>query len=210
MSTITASSLTWYNTSFAKADFVNSTNQARIRYWQGADATQETLYVDYSGVYGWNATNITFDAQTGTTAGGASASWPHTTGTGDDRLLVVGVAFEHDTTPYPSVSDVTYNGVGLTKIADRDGLSPGSNYTAHTSLWYMLDPPSGTHDINVTVSADPFRDIICYSISYEGVKQSAPDNYATNNSTSAVISSTLTAAADGSLAVFVCACGNTG
>ncbi|MCW4001640.1 MAG: hypothetical protein NWE97_00410 [Candidatus Bathyarchaeota archaeon] len=56
MSTITASSLTWYNTSFAKTDFVNSTNQARIRYWQGVDATQEILYVDYSGVYGWNAT----------------------------------------------------------------------------------------------------------------------------------------------------------
>jgi len=56
MSTITASSLTWYNTSFAKTDFVNSTNQARIRYWQDVDATQEVLYVDYSGVYGWNAT----------------------------------------------------------------------------------------------------------------------------------------------------------
>jgi len=63
MSTITASSLTWYNTTFAKADFVNSTNQARIRYWQGVDATQETLYVDYSGVYGWNTTNYELDLE---------------------------------------------------------------------------------------------------------------------------------------------------
>jgi len=63
MSTITASSLTWYNTSFAKTDFVNSTNQTRIRYWQDVDATQETLYVDYSGVYGWNATNYELDLE---------------------------------------------------------------------------------------------------------------------------------------------------
>ena len=62
-STVSASSLTWYNTTLAKADFVNSTNQARIRYWQGADATQETLYVDYSSVYGWNATNYELDLE---------------------------------------------------------------------------------------------------------------------------------------------------
>lgn len=62
-STVTASSLTWYNTTFAKADFVNATDQARIRYWQGVDATQETLYVDYSGVYGWNSTNYELDLE---------------------------------------------------------------------------------------------------------------------------------------------------
>jgi len=63
MSTVTASSLAWYNTTLVKADFVNGTNQARIRYWQGAGAAQETLYVDYSGVYGWNATNYELDLE---------------------------------------------------------------------------------------------------------------------------------------------------
>ncbi|MCW3987691.1 MAG: hypothetical protein NWE87_05190, partial [Candidatus Bathyarchaeota archaeon] len=62
-STITASSLTWYNTTFAKAGFVNATDQVRIRYWQGVDVTQETLYVDYSGIYGWNATNYELDLE---------------------------------------------------------------------------------------------------------------------------------------------------
>lgn len=63
MSTIAASSLTWYNMTLAEADFVNNTNQARIRYWQGVDATQEVLYVDYCGVYGWNATNYELDLE---------------------------------------------------------------------------------------------------------------------------------------------------
>jgi len=173
----------------------------------GPDSIYDTLTEENITVGG---SGIGIDAQTGATDTDATVSWKHTVGTGSNRLLVVGVAFEHDTTPYPSVSNVQYNSVSLTKIADRDGVAPGNSYTAHASLWYMLNPSSGSHTVDVTASADPLRDIIGYAISYENVKQSVPDDYDANNVTSGNIAVTLTAAADGSLAVFVCACGNEG
>ncbi len=84
--------------------------------------------------------------------------------------------------PGTDPSSVKYNGTSLTlgvAGVGSDGLS----------LWYLVNPPSGTHQIEVISSFQIFFS----AISYSGVSQSAPiDNHnsSNGNSTSAAVSIT--------------------
>jgi hypothetical protein len=93
-----------------------------------------------------------------------SCSFLHTvTTSGDNRILTVGI----NTASGTAIISVTYNGVALTKIRQDDN---GAN--AHTSLWYLVNPATGTHNVQITLAE--FDSMTAGSVSYTGVDQTAP------------------------------------
>src|SRR5262245_26136208 len=67
---------------------------------------------------------VTFDAASSQNTGSGNAgslTWSHTTGSGSNRYLVVGVALHLRSDPdFERVSTVTYNGANLTFIGARN------------------------------------------------------------------------------------------
>ena len=70
-------------------------------------------------------------------------TWSHTC-TGSDLLLIVGTIGGDAA---DTVSGVTYNSVAMTKIAVK--LVPENRYL---TLWYLLDPDTGSNTVSVTSS----------------------------------------------------------
>lgn len=102
---------------------------------------------------------------------GADPSWSHTC-TGNDRLLVV-VAGR----PTDVVVGITYNGEAMTQITETT--YPGATYVG-LSLWYLVNPASGSNTI--AVDSDGNDNVGAIAISYTGVDQTNPiDSSNVNN-----------------------------
>lgn len=155
---------------------------------------------------------ILFDA----TSKGASTSSPcqfnHTIGSGKDRLLVVGVAWEDDDgSDPPDVSAITFNGQAMNLI--QKAWSAPSGFHVFVGMWYLLEtdlPSSGPYQVSISTDQDPYRTIFGFAISYSGVKQTAPDAYGNTWNSSSPEYHTLTVANDGSVQVGTLSCRNTG
>lgn len=108
---------------------------------------------------------IAFDAAgSKTLTVGSVLSWAHTT-TGNNPLLIV--AFEASSGGGSVVNNPTYAGQNLTKIITAN------NSSGTSSLWYLLNPPTGIGTINGTFSISS-PDYIGVSMTYTGVDQSLP------------------------------------
>lgn len=88
------------------------------------------MYLDATSQGGGNPSN------------GYPVSWSHTC-SGTDRLLVVGTTHANGAS---SLTGITYNGVAMTMIAQQAGLANLIN----SALFYMINPPSGTHTITIS------------------------------------------------------------
>lgn len=111
---------------------------------------------------------IAFDAATSFNGGASqvsSVTFAHTVGSGANRILVVGVALRNGTGQ--SVTGVTYNGVAMTSA----GVAINGT-TVRTSLWTLVNPASGTHDVVVSMSAAAV--VAGGAHSYTGVDQTTP------------------------------------
>ncbi len=129
------------------------------------------------------------------------------TGVGNSRHVVVGVAFEgrssysfHDEEIDVSV---TYNAVPMTPVINRSATDKldekgersevASYYFSYVSLWYIQDaqlPTSaGSHYVEVLTSAAPYsnRKVSVGVSSYTGVSQGAPYDWCSNKNTSSSI-----------------------
>ena len=70
-------------------------------------------------------------------------SWTHVVGTGKERILIVSIG-SRSYTP----TGITYNSIALTKAYN----SP--NYdSCRGSIWYLMNPPTGSHSVAVTFAA---------------------------------------------------------
>jgi uncharacterized repeat protein (TIGR01451 family) len=99
-------------------------------------------------------------------SGGASTlSWPHTVGSGQNRVLIVGTSNRDGN---KTVTSVTYGVSSLTRIGYQNG--PGN--TARMELWYLLAPASGTADIVVTWNGS--NAVAAGAVSFTGVDQATP------------------------------------
>ena len=78
-------------------------------------------------------------------------SFYHTVGNYADRILIVGAEAEEPASGNCSVTSVTFNGVALTKI---DEAIASDSYKQCASLWFLLEPDTGTHDIVITWPQD--------------------------------------------------------
>jgi hypothetical protein len=130
---------------------------------------------DYEGVWHLNTDpslsqpgTITFDNVTTNTSSSArsSASFSHAVGTGDSPILVVVSTTRGD----QGTSGVTYGGQALTLAVSADAGGSGREWV---SIWYLVDPPTGSNTVVVTFnnSQDPTG---IAAMSYFGVDQSAP------------------------------------
>lgn len=96
---------------------------------------------------------ITFDSASSGEDGapGSALIIPHTV-SGTDRMLVVGSGAEERLTFGCDVSGVSYNSVPLIKAKDAitGPHSAQSDFINCASIWYLLSPDVGTHDIVIT------------------------------------------------------------
>jgi len=109
-------------------------------------------------------------------------------GTGRNRMLIVGVQAEEggkDNEGDMKVSSVTYGGHALTLVPNSEiqvssiWFKDNKEYFLKVALYYLLDPPSGNHDITVTY-AGPVTSANVGAISLFNTKQEAPVNLVTN------------------------------
>jgi hypothetical protein len=119
---------------------------------------------------------IALDATSESEGYGTSRTWSHTIA-GDNRLLVVGVATRFSSGP----TGVTWNGDTMT-LLDEDGS------ILYTSLYYILSPDTGTHDIVASFSEN--MSCATGAISFTGVAQSSTFGTPVNNAATAETLST--------------------
>jgi hypothetical protein len=124
--------------------------------------------------------SIAFNAaRSGHNGGGASTvSWSHTTGSGSNRIMIVGVSIRVATV---TVSSLTYGAQSLTFL--RADTHPSS--TIRSEIWYLIAPASGTATVTVTLSGTSRA--VGGSCTFTGVVQTSPidvSNGATGSSSS--------------------------
>jgi len=98
-----------------------------------------------------------------------SISIPHTTGAGADRLMLVGVAYEDEAPQTLSINGMNYGGNPLSPIgADIVG-------EVVVYIYAMLNPPSGTGTVQVSVSNAGATDgMVVGVMTFTGVNQITP------------------------------------
>jgi hypothetical protein len=77
--------------------------------------------------------------------------WSHTTNDNNNRILIVSYSYENDDATPTTISTVEYGGSSLTQI--RRDEADGGTYHEFSELWYLLNPPIGSHNIYVNFSA---------------------------------------------------------
>lgn len=127
---------------------------------------------------------ITFDSANSNACSCPTLSWLHTTGSGPNRILIVGVSDTGAPPSYLVVSGVTYGGSPLTLIAAQEGLP-----FERAEMWYLSNPPTGTATVTVTVVGFP-DGIVGGSVSYSNVGSlgSHSSNSGINSNPSASVS----------------------
>lgn len=109
---------------------------------------------------------ISVDAVTTSVCECTSRSFAHTI-SGVERLLIVGISLEKGD-PSKRISNVSYDGQDLTRLAEIRGPSNDPR----VDVWYIINPPTGTANVNVTLQED--NKIVIGAVSITGVHQSTP------------------------------------
>lgn len=109
---------------------------------------------------------------------GGAATFAFESGSGSNRLILVGI-YQADGTS-DLVSGVTYAGVAMTRIATTTSSS------VRIYLYYLVAPATGSN--NVVVSTSSVNSAFL-AVSYAGVHQSAPIHYSTTASSSTLTGS---------------------
>jgi RHS repeat-associated protein len=103
---------------------------------------------------------------------------PFTCGTGSDRVMVVIARWSASNLflPVPFTDSLTYNGAPLTYLT---GASLGNwGYHTYQEVWYLVNPPSGTHPIRWRLKGEHSGGNLDYPtitvMQFSGVDQSNP------------------------------------
>ena len=117
----------------------------------------------------------------GTTAAALSLTFSHTTGSGANRLLLVGVVWRNTSTAIP-ISGVTFNGTTMTQVGTNTALT-----NRRLAIYSLVNPPaSTTGNVVVTLSGSTnATDIVAGAANFSGVDQTTPlGTFATASSSS--------------------------
>lgn len=110
---------------------------------------------------------VTFDSASSDSVQASSLSWSHTIGAGgSNRFLLVGISIR-DSNPPDTVSSATFAGQNLTFIGRKS-----YNRDASIEMWYLLNPPTGTNTVTVTLTGT--ADLVGGATSWTGVNQASP------------------------------------
>ena len=140
-------------------------------------------------------------------------------GTGKNRILIVGVQAEEggkENVADMVISSVTYGGHALTLLPNSEvqlssiWFKDKEEYFLKIALYYLLNPPSGKHDITVTY-AGPVTSGNVGAISLFNAEQAAPVNLVTNQKnepgTEKDIITNITTRSDGAWIIDFLGCG---
>lgn len=132
---------------------------------------------------------IAYDAKSNGSATTTSPlTWNHTC-TGSDLVLICGFSVDAGSGT-ETVTAVTYNSVSMTQIGSALN---NSTSNSNISLWYLLNPATGSNQISATLSS--IFSVNGVAISLTGV--SAYDTTATNASSSSPISTSIIPSTNG-------------
>lgn len=137
---------------------------------QGVSTIPASIWTTYYRA--WEDATINIDAvgHGNNGNGGSSISWNHTTGSGSNTIMIVGISIRSASV---QVSSISYGSQSLTYIR-RDNASSNQ---ARSELWYLIAPASGNHTVTVTLSGS--AKATGGSCTYTGVAQTSPID--TNN-----------------------------
>jgi prepilin-type N-terminal cleavage/methylation domain-containing protein len=159
----------------------------------GFTVTPEDIGGDGGGETG--PCTIAFDNASKGATGGDYLSFAHAIGSGSNRLLVVCVAAE--ASAGATISNVTYNGTSLTRIASAVA---DVSAIGIAELWYLLDanlPAAGTYSVEIYAS-ESCGDLMGGAISLTEVAQQASEASNTNTNVGPdTISTSITTLTDG-------------
>lgn len=97
-------------------------------------------------------------------------SWSHTVGTGDNRLLIVTVnGYYGNYAPYLPTGAM-YNGIAMTRLTSKT-FNGNDNFLY---VYYLLNPPSGTHTVTITTGTNSNNTQVGGATSWSNVDQSSP------------------------------------
>ena len=109
---------------------------------------------------------------TGQTATGSSITFSHTSGTGANRLLLVGISWNCGTTNR-TISSVTWNGTPLTEVKTQLGYN--TDNPRYSAIYKLVAPPSGTTgNVVVTFSGAVSNGAIAGAANFANVDQTTP------------------------------------
>ena len=80
-------------------------------------------------------------------SGDSSFVWTHTTGSGENMVLVVGVAAEDSSETDLAISSVKYSGIDMTLVAGSAAAVFSTTVYMKTELFYLLSPPAGAGSV---------------------------------------------------------------
>jgi hypothetical protein len=127
-----------------------------------------------------------------------SMSWTHTTGIGNDKILLVSVDTFAGSTPV-SVSSITYDGQPLT-LLETDVYNSGGQ-RVRSCVYYLLNPSWGTKTVTVNFAGSTLA--VGGSVTYTNVDQTTPIlNSGTNRGSSSSQSMGLSASGSNLKALF--------
>lgn len=129
--------------------------------------------------------SIAFDAVAGTYIYfGSDITLSHTIGANSNKVLIVRVTSANN-----DIVGVTYNGDSLTQLGSYVQLGNSAGY--YQSMWYILSPDDGTHNIVVDLSGTS-NNATCLSMSLYNVEQQAPEATATARGTASPMTANIT------------------
>ena len=136
-------------------------------------------------------------------------------GDGRNRILIAGVHVEEmgaENVNDMVIADVTFNDRELTLLPDSEiqlsEMWRGDEYFLKVGLYYLINPPSGTHDIKVSY-AGPVRSGNVGAISLHNAQQAAPVTLVTNKQKKQKkIITKITTKNDGAWVVDIVGCGH--
>ncbi len=136
-------------------------------------------------------------------------------GSGRNRLLIVGVHVEekgNENADDMAINSVTCGGRELTLLSGSEvelsEIWRGDEYFLRVALYYLINPPSGIHDITVTY-AGPVRSGNVGAISLHNAQQAAPVTLVTNKQKKQKkIITKITTKNDGAWVVDIVGCGH--
>jgi hypothetical protein len=194
----------------AGGTFTNKYNQSQTANITGnASTINQATINSYLNVNGdglvWSVTKaveslstIAFDATSSMTRSttASSISWSHTTGAGNNRLLLVTVGVHVATGTPTTVTSVTYGGTPLTQVTTA--LYSSTNPQVRTYVFRLINPASGANTITVNFAAATLS--VAGAVTYSGVDQNSPiQTSSTSTGSGTTASSSVTVTGSGRL-----------
>lgn len=120
----------------------------------------------------------------------SSLTVSHTTGSGSDRFMLVGVSLWNE--DLETVSSVTYGGVALTRIGTAQNSDDG-----RVEIWKLVNPSSGTANVSISFSSRVQKGAGAGVMTFSGVDQSDPhDSFQSDTGNSGQASITISSVTD--------------